>query len=157
LLFIPLLISLLSIFIFYISNLEIHILFLFEKNLTILQSFTSFLISYFIIYLLIEFFSIFIYKKRINIIETFINVSIIFIPLILFSLIYLLDILLGYFLHNLFQGWILKALFLLFQIWSVILLLNVIKVTKGLSLEKSLFIVLIIIYINLVSSFILFI
>jgi DNA-binding transcriptional ArsR family regulator len=157
LLFIPLLISLLSIFIFYISNLEIHILFLFEKNLTILQSFTSFLISYFIIYLLIEFFSIFIYKKRINIIETFINVSIIFIPLILFSLIYLLDILLGYFLHNLFQGWILKALFLLFQIWSVILLLNVIKVTKGLSLEKSSFIVLIIIYINLVSSFILFI
>ncbi len=107
------------------------------------------MISYFIIYLLIEFFSIFIYKKRINIIETFINVSIIFIPLILFSLIYLLDILLGYFLHNLFQGWILKALFLLFQIWSVILLLNVIKVTKGLSLEKSSFIVLIIIYINL--------
>jgi hypothetical protein len=157
LLFIPLLISLLSIFIFYISNLEIYSIFLFKKNLTILQSFTSFLISYFIIYLLIEFFLIFIYKKRINIIETFINVSIIFIPLILFSLIYLLDILLGYFLHNLFQGWILKALFLLFQIWSVILLLNVIRVTKGLVLEKSSFIVLIIIYINLVSSFILFI
>jgi hypothetical protein len=84
----------------------------------------------------------------------FINISIVYIPLIFFGLIYLSF---GYLLHNLFQGWILKILFILFQIWTILLLLNIIKITKSISLEKSSLIVLIIVYINLVLSFTLFI
>ncbi len=131
-LFIIPLIILTSSYSFFVSNLEMRLLFIVEISSTsFYTSIINFLINWSMIYIITNIFSSLISGRRGNNIELMLGVSIALVPLLTFPFFW-------NFLQFLsFNENVIRAVFLLLQALSLFLLIKSIQIFKGISLEQS--------------------
>lgn len=129
-----------SFLLFFLENTQIGL----DISFRILISF-SFIINFFIFFIIIEGISRLFYKKKENTLSFFISFAIIEFPMILYLILHLIFISSGIIFLSI-VNLIDKVLLIIFQVWSLWLLSYSLCVKKGLKIESSLIISLLLHY-----------
>lgn len=136
-----------SAYVLQISSLETRMLFLKDVQfLSFESSLIQVTISWLSVFLISEILSYLFQRTRGGHVDLLLNVSITFIPLIIFSIFW-------FFTSKILEPNFLRAIFALFQAWSLAILIKGLQFSKGLSLERSLVISLVIFFISAYLQF----